>query len=310
MRIRIAITAGVLALACLPAAAGAVAPSQASTAPAKSKEATRAYDLDFVLPTAGKSGCLVCHGDPNLIRPSGDATVSLFVSAQILQTSVHKDVLCTGCHLDFAYKVPHQNVKNGADWRAVAKQSCNTAGCHEKEFAQIIVGSHSPVGQPGDDPKVVAAARKAEGKPAEVPLCGDCHGSHAIGPLKDPSVRAAVHRSGLEMCGRCHEKASDSYVDYYHGAAYRRGALDAPACWDCHSAHEMRPTKDKLSLVNEQKLVATCGKCHAKVTDDYVNYAAMIHRSADVESEVPVNVWIGTAQDALRQAIRKVRSWF
>ena len=66
------------------------------------------------------------------------------------------------------------------------------------------------------------------------------------------------------MCARCHPDEYESYDDYYHGAAYKRGATDAPACWDCHGAHDVLPTSDPNSLMSEQNRADTCGQegCH------------------------------------------------
>ena len=61
------------------------------------------------------------------------------------------------------------------------------------------------------------------------PLCGDCHApSHEIEMLTDnPEAKARMRANGYEICGRCHEEYWDNYFDYYHGAAYQAGAVDA-----------------------------------------------------------------------------------
>ena len=84
------------ALFSLPGVACAATPSKAS------KEASRTYNLQWTLPTAGKSGCMVCHGDPGLQKTSGETTSSLYVEQAVLDESAHPKTLCTGCHVDFA----------------------------------------------------------------------------------------------------------------------------------------------------------------------------------------------------------------
>ena len=216
--------------AALQRAAAASATANASkaataTAPKTTTPATGAYDplgtapdtydLSWTLPTAGKSGCLVCHGDQNLVRIQDGRSVALYVSYQTLQSSAHANVPCTGCHADFAFKTPHTNTKTDA-WKAVAKSSCKN--CHKSEFAAYTAGIHSPARPPG----IKVAASSAKGKP--IPLCGDCHGGHDIQTLKDnPEAQRKFHASAMEMCGQCHTAEAGNYADYYHGAGIQGG---------------------------------------------------------------------------------------
>jgi hypothetical protein len=309
----IAIIAATLLLA-VPVYAWA---ADASTTP------TATYDLSFTLPTVGVSGCTVCHADPNLVRPSGETTVSLYVGPEVMAGTAHEGVLCTGCHIDFAFKIPHENVENGSDWRSVAKSSCKN--CHPSQAGEVAIGSHSPSGVPGESASEAAARRVASGKPPTVPACGDCHGSHEI-PFMDVEAQetsgtaesieaaqkgqAATHVSGLEMCGQCHEEYTESYADYYHGAAYQEGALDAPACWDCHGAHQMLPASDRRSPVNPANLIETCGQCHDDANEEYVEYAELIHGREDVEDEIPIYTFWESTRATIEGAVETMSSWF
>lgn len=273
------------------AAAAASATANASkTATATSTKATPydplgtspdTYDLSWTLPTAGKSGCLVCHGDENLVRIQAGQTVSLFVSFEQLQTSAHANVPCTGCHADFAFKTPHTNTKTDA-WKIVAKSSCKN--CHKAEFAAYTSGIHSPSRPPG----VQVGYSSARGKP--IPLCGDCHGGHEIMTLKgNPEAQRKFHASAIEMCGQCHRAESGNYDDYYHGAAYKEGAPDAPACWDCHKSHDILPSSDRRSSTNPDNLPQTCAKCHVGDPNmKYASYGKLIHGKASVVSSNPL----------------------
>lgn len=291
-----------VAVVMVPVSAQAVTPSK-STSPSvsatRSASASRTYDLDFTLPTAGKSGCLVCHGDPNLVKVDVGGARSIYVDVADLKKSAHKDTPCTGCHVDFAYKTPHDNAAKGDAWREVARLACKN--CHEKAFSNYASSAHSPAATPGEDATAVAAARAKAGKPTRVPFCGDCHGGHDIPSSSDKEGRAAVQASALKMCGACHKSESVTYDDYYHGAAYREGASDAPACWDCHAAHLVYPVKDDRSLMHDTRIAPTCGKtgCHKGSSEDFVEYAAYIH-GGDGELDENV-VW---------SVIDSVRSWF
>lgn len=270
----------------------------------------------------GVSGCNVCHADRNLVKPGGATNRSVFVDPELMKLTAHKDIVCTGCHGDFAFKTPHKNAATDA-WRKTAKGNCKN--CHEKEAGQVASGRHTSAGKPGVSEKALEAERVANGNPPQVPLCGDCHGAHDIMPLnveqREASGtieeiatarkgRANLHSRGIEICGACHGAEADTYADYYHGAAYRRGASDAPACWDCHGAHEMLPASDSRSPVNPQHLVETCGRCHKDANESYIQYAELVHRRAEVRSAVPIFAFIDSTRSVIQGAFATVASWF
>jgi hypothetical protein len=230
---------------------------------------TPPYNMDFTLPTLGKAGCMVCHGDRNLIRIRGDQYVSYYVDDAVVRASAHGNVMCTGCHLDFAYKSPH----GSDDWRETSKLACKN--CHQTQYDAFGQGAHAVNSRPG----------QVDAKAAAKPLCGDCHGAHDIRVLsKNPASRAALRADGYQICGRCHQKEWDNYADYYHGAAYRRGASDAPACWDCHGPHTIRPSSDVQSPTNPANLAETCSgnvtgrSCHQGTSASFLEYASLIHQ--------------------------------
>ncbi|MEI7813967.1 MAG: hypothetical protein WCJ13_04160 [Coriobacteriia bacterium] len=314
MRLRHPITAVTLMAVLLLPALGGVALGAAVTPSQAAKDATSAapgstYNLDWTLPTAGRSGCVVCHEDTSLVHIVDGQAVSLWVDVEVLKQSAHKQVGCTECHTDFAYKTPHETiVRNGEKWRDIAKSSCKN--CHNPSFNDYTDGFHSQASQPGDTSSTVGSPESsAPGKPR--PLCGDCHGGHAIPSKTDTAAMEVVHASGLEMCGKCHEKAAFTYTDYYHGAAYRRGAQDAPACWQCHAAHKVLPSSDRNSWTNPDNLVTTCGQCHqGTINDQYTAYAKLVHRKEDVLNENPVYAIAHSARQAISNALYQVGQVF
>ena len=268
-----------------------VAVHAAETSP--SVPATQAYELDFTLPSDSASGCMVCHGDPALVRVQDGVTVSYYIDPETIAASVHANEQCVGCHVDFTYSAPHDK----QDWAVEAKTACRN--CHDEQSISVDTGMHRAVvttaTPAADAASTAAAATSAETTLAPRPLCGDCHGSHDISALTTdtPEARQAqalMHRDGWEICGRCHEDYWDSYADYYHGAAYKQGAIDAPACWDCHGWHEVVPSDQLSSPVNESHLVETCGQegCHTGVDENYVDYAGFIHGRQEVMEANPL----------------------
>ncbi len=309
MRTRIA-AAALLAVLALAMPAGAYAAESASPSP----DSTGTYDLEFTLPTAGKSGCQVCHGDPNLVTSSTETTQSIYVSSETLAASAHAEEVCTGCHIDFAYKTPHDNVADGEDWRSTAKLACKNCKQHQPQFTEYAAGAHSPAGEPGKSQAQLVAEREAAGKPTAVPLCGDCHGGHEIASKEDTAAVEAYHKTGLDVCGgECHADYASTYIDYYHGAAYREGAPDAPACWDCHGTHEILPADNRASMVNEQRLPETCGQegCHAgEVDEEFLAYAQLVHGKDELLQENPLWAAYDAARAGFQQAVDTIKSWF
>lgn len=255
--------------------------------------------MTFTLPTAGKSGCMVCHGDPNLGRLEGSQWVSYYVEGTPLDNGPHAQVLCTGCHLDFAYKAPHES--QGNDWVRTARLACKN--CHQDQWTAYSLGVHSIAVQPGE---------KITEEDAAKPLCGDCHGpSHDIAWLTDnPAGRQQLHASGYEVCGRCHEDYWNGYSDYYHGAAYRHGAKDAPACWDCHDYHSVLPSTNRDSTVYKDNIRKTCNQCHKDVNDQYLSYTGMVHQRSGLYAENPLYSLVQETKATIQDFWGTVRSWF
>jgi len=281
--------------------------------PPGAKEASPTYNLDWTIGVAGKSGCLVCHGDRNLVRIVNGRVASLFVDTAIIDASAHAKTLCTDCHVDFAYKTPHPTTVASDEWKTLAKSACKN--CHRDKFlewassAHSTAGSPSPTGTADATTTVGAPNSSAPGKPR--PLCGDCHGGHAIPSRIDTAGVQAVRRTAIQMCGQCHTERAETYADYYHGAAYRRGASDAPTCWQCHNTHMILPSANRLSWSNPDNLVVTCGQCHkGTLNNQYTAYSELVHSKASILSENPVYAVANSARQAISNAFYQVGQVF
>lgn len=281
------------ALLCAVPAALAVQRSVPATRSVTATVTIEGYDVDFTLPSNSKSGCLVCHADPNLSRLKDGKLVSFWIDPAVVDISSHSTVQCTGCHLDFAFKVPH--VAIGGDWATGAKSAC--ANCHLDQSALMSKGAHR-----AEPSTATAVAQAVAATPAKIPkpLCGDCHGNHEIMTITDSQEGQNGLRNRADgICKPCHEEYWENFNDYYHGAAFKRGAVDAPACWDCHEAHDPLPVGDKDSNVNERHLVETCKQCHPDANEDYVAYAQLVHKRQDVADRFFLYQWILAARTAV-----------
>ncbi len=113
------------------------------------------------------------------------------------------------------------------------------------------------------------------------PACTDCHGIHSIKSHSDPNSPAADKNVSRDTCARCHEGVRlsqefgipggrvTSYFDSYHGLAAEGGSVVAANCSSCHGVHNILPSSDPHSTINQANLDATCGKCHQGVTQKF-----------------------------------------
>ena len=228
------------------------------------------------------NGCQACHGNPNLTKFSGGVIKSYQVTG--IDASAHRDITCTQCHVDFTYGPTAPTPKTKL-WNVNAGMACGECHDHSKAKAAYDKSIHAEAIAKGD---LTSAT------------CGSCHGGHAIPRTDTEEASMSVHASSYQMCGKCHTEYYDNYSDYYHGAAYKNGAEDAPACWQCHDYHGIQPKADAASSVNAANLAATCGSgpCHEQhgtATEEFTRNAAdMIHGKAKARLENPILKLIGS----------------
>jgi cytochrome b subunit of formate dehydrogenase len=217
--------------------------------------------------------CGGCHGQKFVMEPSG-LTTQPFVA---YQDSVHgravaagilRSAVCTDCH--GTHRILSPMDANSPISKFNVPATCGK--CHEsvlREYATSIHGQEVARGE------------------WQAPVCTDCHGIHGIKSHRDP--KSAV--SGLNLaeatCARCHEsvrlsqefgfdtRKASTYLASYHGLASRLGSTVVANCASCHGAHNILPSNDPRSTVNQANLVETCGKCHPGVTSHFV--AAKVH---------------------------------
>src|SRR5690349_18647940 len=121
--------------------------------------------------------CLSCHDDKSLTMEKDGKTISIFVSKQQHQGSVHSVAECEDCHEGYnPDELPHTK----------AKQEVNCLSCH-KEAKNIQTNVHSKV------------------------KCYDCHTKHDVKPAKE------FAKDQTKNCLSCHKtKNVQHYTESVH----------------------------------------------------------------------------------------------
>lgn len=201
------------------------------------------------------SDCFACHSDKDLTGKRGKKTISVFIDEKGFSKSVHGSLTCTSCHADLEdADLPHQE--------DLLRVNCGL--CHSNEQEQHTKSLHG---------KAIA-----RGDPL-APFCIDCHGSHNIPPVNDPSSPVAVLQIPF-LCGKCHQEGSpvqrqrvihqdhilENFSESIHGEGLlRKGLIVAPSCASCHTSHSILPHTDPASSIARRNIAATCTKCHAQI---------------------------------------------
>ncbi|HUJ19362.1 MAG TPA: cytochrome c3 family protein [Nitrospirota bacterium] len=221
--------------------------------------------------------CLGCHG-------SMEGSVN--VNQEKYAKSVHGSFDCVMCHMQLKGD-QHKGLTGHADKATqelgaliaakskidpIAQAAC--AQCHGEIYQAYKSSVHG---------KNVIVKKSSDG-----PVCTSCHGSpHYIQP-KSSKESAVNHFNVVQTCGQCHEEkfmsekygfsplVMDRYLESFHGRKLKVGHMNAPACPNCHGAHDIKSDKDPSSPVVGENKVKTCSKCHAGATRKFV--AAITHK--------------------------------
>ncbi len=155
---------------------------------------------------------------------------------QKLKLSAHASVECATCH------PRHENYPHPA---GIPKPVCET--CHAQEAREYATGAHG---------------QAAKGGNASAPDCGLCHGkTHEVSKTHTWAFR----KSTFEICAMCHTAIAEQFNASVHGQAVLRGAVDAPVCTSCHTAHMVLPSSSLRSTVSPAHVRETCAQCHGNV---------------------------------------------
>ncbi len=216
--------------------------------------------------------CGACHGR-QLVMASSGVSSAPFTS---YEQSVHgkavaggseKAAVCTDCH-------GQHDILPATDPKSpIAKFNvpATCAKCHDNVRQEYVQSVHG---------KAIARGNW------QAPVCTDCHGIHTIKAPKDANSSVA-DGNVQNTCGSCHGSVRlssefgmpgaqvTSYLSSYHGMAETMGSTAVANCASCHGVHNILPSSDPKSTINQANLAKTCGQCHRGANQKFI--ASKVH---------------------------------
>ncbi|HEX7454582.1 MAG TPA: cytochrome C, partial [Gallionella sp.] len=202
--------------------------------------------------------CEGCHDGSKdkleIVGSNGEKRALFVVKPDKLAKSVHAEMSCVSCHKEIIDANASHKKAEG-----VAKPNCVT--CHEalwetakkenltkeKERLGIVVKNIEAY------KKSFHALPGKEDKTKPKAYCEDCHNTHIFNiPSRGTSKRLDWHLTVPNVCGeKCHSDELEEFASSVHG----KELLDkknpkAPACIDCHTAHDIFSTSAEQFKVN------------------------------------------------------------
>jgi hypothetical protein len=208
--------------------------------------------------------CLHCHGDSGLEgkhEGMGRAEKVKLYLGSVHGRALEKSGLvitatCSSCH-------GSHRILALKEFYPTIPKACGQ--CHARIYEDYLQGVHGQAYQAGS---------------TDIPLCTDCHGEHNI--LRPDNPESTVSPAKVNrVCSHCHENMAlsgkygfplgrlDSYKYSFHGVALGLGDLRVANCASCHDHHNIRPSSDPQSTVNQRNLARTCGKCHPNAGENF-----------------------------------------
>lgn len=258
--------------------------------------------------------CLTCHGPVHKMLAARDPN-SPVAKKNLPDT-------CATCHSNAAFLARHQipfahpveAYKMSVHGRAIAAGKLDAATCSDCHGSHEIHRASNPKSKVnhwnvpatcGGCHRDIAKtyAQSVHGQAVargatDAPVCTDCHGEHVILAPSEPQSLVNPARVSLMTCGRCHgdERIDARYslpadrvptfADSYHGLASRAGSQSVANCASCHGIHNIFPSSDPRSTVNQANLSRTCGACHPGAGQRFA--IGLVHVRPETQSEQPV----------------------
>ena len=212
--------------------------------------------------------CGACHGQKFVMEAVGESTQPFLsytqsVHGRAVAAGSEKAAVCTDCH--GSHQILAASDPKSSIFKFNVPATC--AKCHkdvQQTFLQSIHGQAIAKGN------------------WQAPVCTDCHGIHSIKAHLDPDSSVAAQNLARVTCARCHEGVrltqelgipsarATTYLQSYHGLAAKLGSPVVANCASCHGVHNILPSSDPRSTINQANLIKTCGQCHPGVGRKFV----------------------------------------
>ena len=215
----------------------------------KSDPQSRTYHLNLA------ATCEKCHANADVIKKGGipsDVT-------RAFEDSIHGRALskaglmvaptCSDCH--GAHDIRKKT--DPASRVALVRVPATCGACHEGIANKFNAGVHGQMLAKGN---------------LKAPACQTCHTPHSIQRAESTEWQLKV----IGQCGTCHSDRIATFRDTFHGQVTSLGSRAVAGCADCHGPHEILPSSDPRSMTAPANLVATCSKCHAHASANFVKY--------------------------------------
>ncbi|MBL1213370.1 MAG: DUF4405 domain-containing protein [Ignavibacteriae bacterium] len=195
-------------------------------------------------------------------------------------------VNCGTCHED-AYD-EHKESIHGISMELGSDEAAKCWDCHGAHGIQYVSEASSLVHPKNlavtcakchDNPEIVQKYGLSASKPGmsysnsvhgklvmegdtDAASCVDCHGVHDIKNKMQPGSRISTFNVP-EMCGECHQDASENYMESIHWIRAKKGAKFSPVCNDCHSEHSIQQVSTESNKIDQNILQEKiCVSCH------------------------------------------------
>jgi predicted CXXCH cytochrome family protein len=269
--------------------------------------------------------CLSCHDHGVQMVFKNHERLSLKISPSSIEASVHSKLSCSDCHYGFSPEEhPKRNFRTRRDLAIASADACRR--CHFDKYTKLLDSIHYTKLSQGDLSAPVctdchgshdilpmgrerttsakrcqkchgdiydAFAKSVHGNALlnehnrDVPVCVDCHQTHAIKSARTIEFREQIP----EMCSTCHANKAimgkyglstdvlKTYLSDFHGVTLgfyikQKDLLPKPAksiavCTDCHGTHMINSTTGPDANIVKANLVKRCQKCHAGASENF-----------------------------------------
>ena len=238
------------------------------------------FCFPLLLFSQASNKCLDCHTDKELSFEKNGKTLSLFVDDKSYSNSIHGEMDCIDCHVDFdSENLPHKSGLN------IATVDCSE--CHDTDsFALSVHGNKKVECFDCHSKHNIQEASNLTQKGLE--LCTDCH-KQAVVKSYTKSIHYEMFTAGNNelscqgchgesahsisdakfseeelhtVCKKCHEETVTKFEKSLHGLALTKGKYLAPNCITCHGKHEILTSENQKSKTYKMNIPSLCGTCH------------------------------------------------